>query len=317
MHRNFPENVAEVLLEHLDRSETGTAVLDAQDRFLYCNQAFVTMLGLEAFAPIGRTHDEFLEWMYRHRMADSQRQISLADWLAEVHAVFRSATFRSFEAELMGGKWVLVTQQLYHRDTVVTVCTDITDLKRTHLALHDALADLERLAMTDELTSLPNRRAFWVHAETELQRARRYSRPTTLAMVDLDHFKKINDQYGHAGGDLVLRHFAELLRNHIRGQDLCGRLGGEEFSLIFPETTAAAAIAVLERIRKALACADLDAIAPGFSYRFSAGVAELPPGAGISSDQWLHLADLALYRAKALGRDRTVSSRQLDDDVEE
>lgn len=99
-----------------------------------------------------------------------------------------------------------------------------------------AYAELERLAMTDELTGVPNRRHFLAQLESERQRALRHRRQTSTAMLDLDHFKRVNDRLGHPAGDEVLKHFTELLRRHMRGEDVVGHLGGEEFALLMPET---------------------------------------------------------------------------------
>jgi diguanylate cyclase (GGDEF)-like protein len=218
-------------------------------------------------------------------------------------------TYHTSEVDLLDGRWVLVAQQLYRSGNIVSVCTDITRSKEAELALHVAYAELERLAMTDELTGVPNRRHFLAQLENELQRALRYKHQASLVMLDLDHFKQVNDRYGHPAGDEVLKHFAELLRGQIRREDVVGRLGGEEFALLMPETAQSGAQTVLERIRHELAQARLDFIAPGFGYTFSAGVAELPVTEPPACNHWIHAADQALYRAKAGGRNRTALYR--------
>lgn len=307
MNDNIPEHVKQILIQHVGRSETGIAVIDADDRFLYCNPTFISMFGLEDYSPIGRTHDEFLAWMFTHRIGSSKGNATLEEWVAGVHSLYRVHIYHSAEVDLINGKWVLVAQQMYRSGKIVTVCTDITRSKEAELALRAAHAELERLAMTDELTGVPNRRHFLAQLESERQRALRYQRPACLAMLDLDHFKQVNDRHGHPAGDEVLKHFAGLLRSHMRCEDVVGRLGGEEFALLMPETAPSGAQALLERIRDALAQARLDSIAPDFAYTFSAGVAEFPltePQA--ACNRWIHEADQALYRAKTSGRNRTV-----------
>lgn len=305
MNNGIPDKARQVLIEHVSQSETGLALIDADDRFLYCNPAFIAMFGLEAYSPIGRTHDEFLVWIFSHRIENLKEDLTLDEWVARVKSFYRVQAYHTIEVSLTSGKWLLLTQQLYQSGAIVTVCTDITRSKEAELALQVAYAELERLAMTDELTGVPNRRHFLAQLESERQRALRHRRQTSLAMLDLDHFKLVNDRHGHPAGDEVLKHFTELLTRHMRGEDVVGRLGGEEFALLMPETAPSGAQTVLERLRRELATARLDFIAPGFSYTFSAGVAGLSLVAPATCDHWIYEADQALYRAKTGGRDRT------------
>lgn len=305
MKNSISDKARQVLVDHVSLSETGLALIGADDRFLYCNPAFSAMFGLEDYSPIGRTHDEFLIWTFSHRIGNSNEGVTLKEWVARVKSFYRVQAYHTTEVKLASGQWLLVAQQLYPSGHIVTVCTDITRFKEAELALQVAYAELERLAMTDELTGVPNRRHFLTQLESERQRALRHRRQTSLAMLDLDHFKRVNDRYGHPAGDEVLKHFTELLRRHMRGEDVVGRLGGEEFALLMPETAPSGAQTMLERLRRELATARLDFIAPGFSYTFSAGVAGLSLVAPATCDHWIYEADQALYRAKTGGRDRT------------
>lgn len=177
--------------------------------------------------------------------------------------------------------------------------------------LHSLLAsneqtrrELETLANRDGLTGLINRRHFLHMAENELRRAQRYQRPVTVGMADLDFFKRLNDSHGHAAGDAVLRAFAALLQDSLRASDLICRYGGEEFALLFPESTLAEAAALAERFRQR--CADNEILLPdGNAVRItlSLGLAE----AGDDSiDLALRRADEALYQAKHQGRNQVV-----------
>lgn len=150
-------------------------------------------------------------------------------------------------------------------------------------------------AFTDELTGVPNRRHILKLAEAALTDPRRHSQPVCLALLDLDHFKKINDGHGHATGDAVLRHFCEHTQAHLRSGQAMGRLGGEEFLLLLPGTELAEARTALERVRHTLQPHT------GVSYTFSAGVALARPDEVLSAV--LDRADRALYRAKHRGRD--------------
>ncbi|MGA9335805.1 MAG: GGDEF domain-containing protein [Rudaea sp.] len=167
--------------------------------------------------------------------------------------------------------------------------------------LESAKEDAERRALTDALTGLDNRRSFFESAPPLLDAARERSRPVCLAVLDIDYFKRINDQHGHAAGDKVLVHVAGLLKAGMRDSDIVARVGGEEFAVLLPQTDLAGAVDIVERLRQDLHRIDLSAEGiPPISASF--GVAE---GGTWSLDELLERADSALYRAKDAGRDRT------------
>jgi diguanylate cyclase (GGDEF)-like protein len=168
---------------------------------------------------------------------------------------------------------------------------------------------LEALANKDGLTGLMNRRHFMQAAEMEQQRAQRYRRPVTVAMADLDSFKKLNDTYGHAAGDAVLRDFAEQVRETLRQSDLVCRYGGEEFAFLFPEIGSAETARLAERLR--LACAGHDVLlADGRSVRATVSIG-LADASTCPIECALRQADEALYEAKRQGRNRVVISPPL------
>jgi diguanylate cyclase (GGDEF)-like protein len=172
---------------------------------------------------------------------------------------------------------------------------------RAHRRTLELTEELERLATTDALTGLPNRRQLMTAMETEVLRAGRAGRPLSLALLDVDRFKAINDTHGHPVGDDVLRVVAEELRRVTRGGDLLGRFGGEEFAIIMPETDIDQAHRACERLRRAIARRILH-YPNGTSGRVtvSSGVAVLTGGEGC--DHLVSRADGALYQAKAGGR---------------
>ena len=166
---------------------------------------------------------------------------------------------------------------------------------------------VQRQATTDDLTGLVNRRRFIEALDSEIVRASTFRSPLSVVLGDLDHFKLVNDRFGHQTGDEVLRQFAELVREHLRDVDVPGRIGGEEFAFLLPETDAVGAVAVAERVRRSLR-----SLRPtperGASVTASFGVAELTSGE--TGDELLRRADVALYRAKSEGRNRvTVEGR--------
>jgi diguanylate cyclase (GGDEF)-like protein len=159
----------------------------------------------------------------------------------------------------------------------------------------------ESLAAIDFLTSIYNRRQFETLARAEISRCQRYMRPLSLLMIDVDHFKAVNDQFGHAAGDRVLQDIAAICRIEKRDPDILARIGGEEFAILLPETTEAAAVLFAERLRRQIH--DSAALA----VTVSIGVAGATPKiSGIES--LMGKADQALYEAKLLGRDRVAVS---------
>jgi len=161
-------------------------------------------------------------------------------------------------------------------------------------------AELEQLSKTDPLTGVSNRRHLMELVEHELRQARRYRRSLSLVMVDLDHFKRVNDDHGHQVGDQVLVAAVDAIRRSVRDSDVIGRYGGEEFLLLLPNTDEDGAREVAERCRRLIAEARVGTIA----VTASLGVATYPGTAGDNLDDLLHVADEALYRAKESGRDR-------------
>jgi diguanylate cyclase (GGDEF)-like protein len=170
--------------------------------------------------------------------------------------------------------------------------------------LHDVV---QRQASTDDLTGLVNRRRFIEALEAEIERARRFDSPLTVILADLDDFKRVNDELGHHAGDIVLRCFADLMRSHVREVDVPGRIGGEEFAIVLPETDVEGAASVAERMRQALGAVSVP-VDDDHSVRVTAsfGVAGLQTTQ--SGDDLLRAADAALYRAKADGKNRVATS---------
>lgn len=177
-------------------------------------------------------------------------------------------------------------------------------LAQRKLELQRALVTIRELAQVDELTRLSNRRHILETLIAAQARARRSGQALSVVLVDLDHFKAINDRHGHAAGDAVLCEFGGALRASLRDSDAAGRWGGEEFLLLLPETSAAAAVAIIDRLRDAVARLPFDHVAPGLRISFSAGVTEC--GAAEASDAAIERADRAMYQAKQAGRACTV-----------
>lgn len=170
--------------------------------------------------------------------------------------------------------------------------------------LAEANEKLYLLAITDPLTGLHNRRHFFELANLEIAAAQRYERPLSVMMVDLDHFKQVNDQFGHLAGDQVLKAFAKRTLDCVREVDVVGRYGGEEFALLLPDTALLAAVEMGERLRLAISSTPIQTEDADVPVTVSVGVAEYLYGEEITSDALFDRADQALYDAKEGGRDR-------------
>ncbi|MDY0005967.1 MAG: diguanylate cyclase [Spongiibacteraceae bacterium] len=181
-------------------------------------------------------------------------------------------------------------------------------LRTAQARLKEVNRELERLASTDTLTEVHNRRSFTNLARAEINRAQRKQLPLAMVMMDIDHFKAINDRYGHDVGDTVLKQFANLARMAFREHDVFGRTGGEEFAVCMPDTSPFDASAAVMRFREQLQSHPV-VLENGTAIpvRFSAGLSCLGTD-GHALDDLLKAADRALYAAKGQGRDRLVVS---------
>jgi two-component system cell cycle response regulator len=186
----------------------------------------------------------------------------------------------------------------------------IEELERRNQLLE---AEIQRLqiykdyAYTDALTEIPNRRFYYERLLQEIARARRGSHSLTLALIDLDYFKDINDQVGHRGGDQVLKFFSQFLRVNLRQEDVVCRIGGDEFAIIMPDTTPEKAAIFFERVKQKLDQVEISIDGrPALTFSFSCGLALFKPD--FLPEDLIEEADHSLYSAKARGRNRTVAA---------
>jgi diguanylate cyclase (GGDEF)-like protein len=275
-------------------------VLDGRGRIVDTNRAAQTILGLRPYGDVPVA----LGTLWASSRSEAARKQPLALDVVEGEA----GPQRLFEVTVthLGeqgrhGHSALLMRDVTEQERMEHDLRQITD------ALRAANADLKRLANTDVLTGLANRRRFLEVLEGEIERAERYDRPLSLVLVDMDHFKQVNDTHGHAGGDQVLRAAAGVLRSVCRDVDLAARVGGEEFAILLPETAAVGAERVAERARAKIEGGHHRAPSgAGFRITASAGVATF--GLEVASaEALLQSADDALYRAKAGGRNRVVA----------
>lgn len=182
-------------------------------------------------------------------------------------------------------------------------------IEASNQALTSLNEELRRIAERDHLTGCFNRRRLDEAMNAELARTARSGHPLTLAMLDLDHFKAVNDRYGHGVGDAMLAHVTDIIRRQLREPDLLARVGGEEFALLLPDTGEGDAVALLERVRRMVLATPLAHAEGTIPMTVSAGVAEARPD--ITPNRWMQEADTALYTAKRCGRNRTVRASLL------
>ncbi len=196
-----------------------------------------------------------------------------------------------------------------HMESMMNIVAGQTALG---LERHHLFAGVEKIGLTDELTGLSNRRMFNYLMEREINRSRRYGRPLSLVMIDIDYFKKINDTWGHPAGDLVLRELGALMRENFRRLDVPVRYGGEEFAAILPETSLEEAIQIAERYRVVVEQNQFLFGKERIPVTISLGVASIgnsPVSEDLDSEELLQVADRALYQAKQNGRNRIAAGR--------
>jgi diguanylate cyclase (GGDEF)-like protein len=228
----------------------------------------------------------------------------LDGWLQRVRRTHRKLPHRRFESDLCDGRWMSVEETMLDNGWLLVLGADITALKTNESSLRDAHMEAVHRSLTDPLTGLHNRRFIFERLDEMLADSRQMRYPLAAAVLDLDHFKRLNDTHGHIIGDRVLVHFAQTIKPRLRPLDLIGRVGGEEFLVLFPNSTLDGAQQALLRLHQSVAESSPVPELPQLRYTFSSGLAPALPGD--TSDLLFHRADQALYRAKAAGRGLSV-----------
>lgn len=292
--------------EVLDNIPTAVACcnLDADPAPIYCNEQFVRSFGYTpADVPtIDRWYDLVCPDEQQRAVRYKLHKTILEQLRREPGKVER----REFSITCKDGRTVDVLAGGVVIDGLLLYSfVDITDrkrheneLKQTRDELAIANAELKHLAITDSLTGISNRRHFEEEATQEMVRAQRHAQPLSLLLIDIDHFKAINDRYGHPTGDRILVELSRRIGSRLRSLDRLARWGGEEFVVLMPYCDAAAAVLIAESLRKL--CAEQPFPEVG-TVTASFGVAELKPGE--KTDEWFKRVDVALYDAKSSGRD--------------
>jgi len=275
----------------LDSLECGVVVIGEEGRIAAVNAFFASLLGLSAEKVQVMAPRELIEHivglvdvpplMVRERRLLPTDGAPIVCEEFELNRPSRSVV-----------RWV--ARRLADPRGIVVIASDIT----TEVDLTSAY---ERLAMTDRLTGLANRRAAERDLTREVERLRRYGTPVSCGLLDIDHFKQINDRHGHKIGDMVLREVSNTIVRMVRDSDAAARWGGEEFLILMPSTERSGALACVERIRNAVA--RLVIVDLAIPVAVSGGVAEFRPGESVS--EGMARADRQLYEAKNSGRNCT------------
>jgi diguanylate cyclase (GGDEF)-like protein/PAS domain S-box-containing protein len=289
-----------MLAEH---SSDLIVAVDADLGVLFASQAASTMLDIAPDDLRGRTLAELLvpedraAFIARHFMQATRRVGAGTDLFRLLRRDGGTLWIEARVATLPPGNGL--------GDFLVTL-RDAEQRRRAEQALGQANSELSALASTDALTGLANRRQFDATLGKEWFRALRDGVPLALLMIDIDHFKRLNDRFGHQIGDAFLAAVAGVIQDNVRrAGDMAARYGGEEFAVVLPGTTASGALDIAESIRRAVMSSDFGAIvAGGPSITVSIGVASTVPIAGAGAGTLVHAADAALYHAKRNGRNR-------------
>lgn len=291
------------LLDALEGCGLLVAFFDPDDLLRHANAAYLASFLPGVALPIAFA--DVLRHGHRHGLGVRINSGDVEGFLADIGPRRRSVPARSVTTDLIDGRWILFTETLQPDGWLLTVGTDISALKQTEADISRRHAQAVLASQTDGLTGLNNRSRVLQLAQSALDAWHQGGESICLALVDLDHFKAINDRHGHLEGDRVLKAFAQVLRSRLRPEDTFGRLGGEEFLLIMRGLPAKGAYTVMQRLRHDLLRHWQESAEPTRGVTFSCGLTQARPGETL--DAALQRADEALYAAKRAGRDRCVS----------
>jgi diguanylate cyclase (GGDEF)-like protein len=258
------------LVEALTASGQAVSIYDANDRLRYANPAYrdIFLGGHQG----SFTFTDVLRYGARHGVGTKIEGGDVEALIARTLPRRRAVPRKSFETDLLDGRWLWMDQTTLPNGWVLTVGADITALKHNEKTLRQAHEAALTASRTDPLTDLPNRRHILDLLDEMLTVAKSFSRGLCVALIDIDHFKAVNDTYGHDAGDAVLRHFAQSCRERLREQDLLGRMGGEEFLLLLPGVRLDEAIRIVDQVRAGFPSDRLPEPLSDLRFTFSAGV---------------------------------------------
>ncbi|EDM68667.1 MAG: sensor domain-containing diguanylate cyclase [Moritella sp.] len=295
------KQVQDIIFDALSLTNDGVAIFDANDTVIYCNDSMAKLFGGTAQQALNRTFSELVRQCFNGTKGINIESDNVEQWLEAANHKRRSVPFRSFEVDTQDGRWHLVTEQLVNGNIIYLNCIDITEKKQTEIQLQALTKELHTRASTDELTVISNRRNFYEMAEIEFINAQHGQKPLTLLLIDIDNFKIINDSFGHAAGDMVLKAFAQNIKTELRSGDIFGRLGGDEFAILLPNTDCNESLPLAELFRNTIAKMKIDHKEQHLQLTASIGIVQ-SSAAMQSIHAMMNAADTALYQAKSAGR---------------
>ncbi len=301
------------MAQMLQTVDVGLVVLDADNKILLWNSFMESHSGIRSSQAVGQNLKQLfpqLPHAWLQRKLDAVFKLgspAYSTWEQRAR-LFEFTSYRPLTSATHLMYQNLTWMPLKGIDnTTSQVCLlvyDVTENALSKLQLEQANAELAQLSRTDRLTGLYNR-GYWEEClKQEFLRQQRSAEPASLIIFDIDHFKKVNDTYGHTLGDEAIRQVAQQLKSTARITDLAGRYGGEEFVLLLPSTSAEGAYEVAERLRKAIEAAVIQQGDLQLKITVSLGVSSYQSSFDSARD-WLEAADQALYRAKNSGRNRS------------
>ena len=296
----FSPEIENRLNRLVQASSDGFAVFDRNERLIYCNKAFQDVFCMSDIPSQGLCFFDILRNNYHNKRGLKIDCDDIEAFIAHVKSMRRSRPHRSFEVDYIDQRWFLISEQILDDGDLLMLLSDITKQKVLEQTLEARIDSLQSLALTDELTQVANRRSLVESVTVELARCRRSGAAMTMALIDLDHFKKVNDTYGHQAGDAALQHVTNIIRKNLRPFDILGRIGGEEFAIFLSNTQSTHALAIAERTRKAIQNSPLEYQGQQITLTTSIGLTTL--GCNTSFEILYQQADEALYQAKKQGR---------------
>jgi len=298
---NPDDEALRCLVAALMESGQAVSIFDAQDNLRYANKTYQGMFLGDYNGPF--TFTGITRHAHKNGLGVRIDDGDVEAFLIRTLARRRSVPRKSFETDLVDGRWFWIDHTVLPNGWILSVGADITALKNNEKSLRQAHEAALKAARTDQLTGLPNRRHILGLLDEALAANEGRGSGLCVAVIDIDHFKAINDAHGHEAGDIVLTHFARSCRARVRTQDHLGRTGGEEFLLLLPGAWLDDAVRIIDRVRDGFPPAVLEHNGFELPCTFSAGVTEALPEDDRSSI--LRRADRALYAAKEEGRNRT------------
>lgn len=296
--------------DFLEVTQDGYGIFSADDILIGCNQALVDVMAVEYDKMVGHSFNQIFRTAFVNQQGPNIETDDIEQWLEAAQFKRRGKEYRVFEIDLVDGRWFLISEQTLPSGELFLQAKNITTQKVVEQALCEHIHTMTNLALTDELTQIANRRSFIVNVKSETNLFKRNKQAFTFCLIDIDYFKKVNDEFGHQVGDTVLRQLCKLVKKTLREYDHFGRIGGEEFGILFPDTKVAEAGEIVNRLRQKIMTTPFNNPHTPVTITLSIGLVE--SWMGCTFELLYSQSDKALYEAKKAGRNQVVvDSNQL------